>query len=143
MNHKKVIALTVVTILFAGASISFAYAASDGFSAQDAQAAGLALAAFLVGGIEWSIGGYVKALRAHNDIVKKTGKDPDWKGFQLNRLKDDVLVGLFIGVFVFMMTAVSNVPQITDVATFIVAVQFAVGIIAPFDQFFVGGVLKR
>ena len=116
--------------------------ADNGSPTISAVEGGLIFAAFMVGGVEWSTSGFASALRAHQKIIKAGQTDPTWKGFEGKKLKDDMYIGMFLGVIAFLTSSIANL-HITDAGSFLVVVQFAYGTIGATDKFIVGGGLGQ
>ena len=98
----------------------------------------LPILALIGSGFAWTIAGYIPAWRNRKN-------NPDWKGFEPKKLRDDLLLGLTLGVGSLVYMAVTNTPYsiITNVNEFLIAVGAGFGIVAAVDKLFVGGILNK
>ena len=95
----------------------------------------LPICATIAAGLTWTGFGYLKAWRRHKD-------DPDWEGFNVKKLRNDVILGVVLGIGTIIANAVQGVsaPVIDSFGAFVVAVTSMFGTIAAVDSFIVGGV---
>ena len=100
----------------------------------------LFILASVTAGEVWNNAGYF------SDWIKNRN-DPNWKGFDTRALRNDLLLGLFLGlgitVYSSIVAGTSNaitIPQITTVQIFIATVASLFGTVAVVDKFIVGGI---
>lgn len=140
------IALVAIAVAFIGFGTSeLAYAQTAGTTTTP-QGNTAVLAAFLVGGILWSISGYLSNWRTHIQFVNSNPvgtKDPNWNGFDRSGLRDDVLIGLAVGAVAFFTGSTLDIAPIVSMQTFVAAVIAATGAVAITDKIIVGTVLNR
>lgn len=108
-------------------------------------AGGLYLAVFIVAGVSWSLSGYINGIRAHANFEKANPgqKDPDWQGFQPKAMRDDIFIGLILGVVAFLVNGSGSLPQINTVQAFVAAVIGSYGLIGITDKVAVGAILNK
>ncbi len=103
--------------------------------------------AFVIGGLIWSTGGYFSNWRNHLSFVKQNPAgtvDPNWKGFEIPKLKDDVILGLILGIAGFFVSAYQGATiSITDLHSFGSAIVVAFGIIGITDKYVVSGIFNK
>jgi hypothetical protein len=148
--HKKASLMILGIFVLASSVHSLAYADSGAIAVTAGGA--VVLVAFLVGGVEWSLSGFILGIRNHANFEKETPKEKQkdsngnwldgWKGFDRKAMKDDVFIGLLLGLTAFL-TAQNIGITITNPQSFILAVQLAYGLIAPIDKVVVGGILNQ
>ena len=100
----------------------------------------LFILASVTAGEVWNNAGYF------SDWIKNRN-DPNWKGFDTKALRNDLLLGLFLGLGIIVYSSVVagtanaiTIPPITSAQTFISAVAGLFGIVAVVDKFVVGGI---
>ena len=97
----------------------------------------LIILAFIIAGLVWTIFGYISNWRKHKD-------DADWYGFDKRKLRDDILLGLALGVGAYLLgTYQGELIEITSLQMFIGAVIANFGIVAAVDKLIIGGIAGR
>lgn len=100
----------------------------------------LPLFAALTAGAVWAGVGTFAAWRRH-----QVGKNPEWKGFEPKKLRDDLLVGLGIGFAAQIYGIVQGdaQPIITTFDQFVLAAAGLFTSVVVVDKIFVEGVLGK
>lgn len=103
------------------------------------------LAVFIVAGVTWSLSGFINGIRSHANFEKANpGKtDPDWNGFQPKAMRDDIFIGLILGVVAFLVNGSSSLPTIDTAQAFAAAVIGSYGLIGITDKIAVGAILNK
>ena len=98
----------------------------------------LPVLAFVIGGLTWTGFGYFSAWRKHH-------KDETWKGFDLKALRNDLVLGLVLGVGAVIATILTDgeLEALLTAQAFLLAIQGSFGVIAAVDKFLIGGILAR
>ncbi len=143
-RHKKT---TMIAAMLSMLAVSgFDYARGDtGTATATLTSSGILLAVYLTAGIEWSLSGFINNIRNHAnfDRAHPGTTDPNWKGFEASKMRDDIFIGLILGTMAFLTSAATNVPVITTLGAFVAAVISAVGVISQTDKVVVGAILNR
>lgn len=143
-SHKRK-TIFVALLLSFFASCSFDYAHADN-SSTSLTSGGIYLATFIAAGVLWSLSGFINNIRNHAnyDRAHPNGPaDPDWKGFQAAAMRDDVFIGLILGVVAFILNGTNAAPTINSVQTFLTALVASYGLIGLTDKIGVGAILNR
>ena len=97
----------------------------------------LAILAFVLAGLVWNNFGYFSAWRKYKD-------SPDWKGFETKKLRDDLILGLILGVGAYLYGVYQGeLGDISTLQAFIGAVIGGFGAVAAVDKLIVGGILSK
>ena len=98
----------------------------------------LPVIALVISGLVWNNFGYFSALR-------KNHNNPEWKGFEFAKLRNDLILGLILGVGAVVLTiAVDGIfPPITTAQEFLLTIWSGFAAVAAVDKFIVGGLLKK
>ena len=93
------------------------------------------IGAFVLAGLIWTGAGVFSSWR-------KGGAS--WTGFKKDELKNDVLLGLVLGVVAFFANAYQgNVVDVTNIKTFTEVVVGAFGVVALVDKYIVAGIFQK
>ncbi len=93
--------------------------------------------AFILAGLIWNNLGYFSDWRKNKD-------DPAWKGFESKKLRDDLILGVILGVVAYFYGIYQGESfNIDSLQAFIVIVVGAFGPVAAVDKLIVGGILKK
>lgn len=92
--------------------------------------------AAVAAGVTWTGFGYLSAWRKHRN-------DEDWQGFETKKLRNDIILGVILGIGVVISQAIQGItpPAIGSVADFVVATFGLFGLVAAVDKVIVGGIL--
>lgn len=106
--------------------------------AQEIQTIALPILALICSGFVWTMGGYFSNWR-------KNHNNPEWSGFHIPSLRNDLILGAVLGVSAIVATFIidGSLRPIADFAEFTVAVGAGFGVVAIVDKYIVGGLLKR
>ena len=98
---------------------------------------GLVWLTFILSGMLWTSGGYIAAWR-------KNHNDPNWKGFNLTSLRNDIILGAVLGGGGAIYSIMQGTEVIISTAQeFFLAIGSNTAIIALVDKFIVGGLIKK
>lgn len=94
-------------------------------------------------GLAWTMSGYVANWR-------KNHNKPEWEGFDLKSMRNDVIVGVVLGIGIVVFQPISamigyvySIPVITDFNSFILGIAGLWPVVAVVDKLFVGTVLGK
>jgi len=97
----------------------------------------LTILAFVLAGLVWNNFGYFSAWRKYKD-------SSDWVGFDKRKLRDDLIIGLVLGVGAYLYGVYQGeLGDISTLQAFIGAVIGGFGIVAAVDKLIVGGILSK
>ena len=97
----------------------------------------LAILAFVLAGLVWNNLGFLSAWRKYKDT-------PDWTGFETKKLRDDLILGLILGVGAYLLNVYNGeLVSITSLQSFLSVVVAGFGTVALVDKLIVGGVLGK
>lgn len=97
----------------------------------------LSILAFVLGGLIWNNIGYISAWRKYKGT-------PEWKGFEKSKLRDDLLLGLGLGLAAWGYDAYTgNLTALDNSELFIGQIVASFTAVAFIDKLLVGGILKR
>ena len=98
----------------------------------------LPILALIASGLTWTTAGYLKDWR-------KNHNNPDWKGFDKKSLRNDLLLGAFLGGGAVLTSAAlgQTLPAITTINEFVIAVSAGFGLVAAFDKYVIGFVFGK
>lgn len=98
----------------------------------------LPITALVLSGLTWTLFGYFSSWR-------KNHKDPNWGGFEAKKLRDDLILGLILGVgsVIYVIATEGDVSPIASAQGFILAIQGGFGVVAAVDKLIVGGILGK
>ncbi len=96
------------------------------------------MAALVLSGLVWNNFGYFSAWR-------KNHNNPDWKGFDKSKLRNDLILGLVLGGGSVVYTIFTNgdFTPINTAQEFLVAIGAGFGIVAAVDKFIIGGLFGK
>ena len=93
--------------------------------------------AFIMAGLVWNNFGYFSAWRKYKDT-------PEWEGFDKKKLRDDLILGLILGIGAYLLGVYQGeLSNITSMQMFIGAVIAGFGTVAAVDKLIVGGILAK
>ena len=93
--------------------------------------------AFIIAGLVWNNFGYFSAWRKYKDT-------PEWEGFDKKKLRDDLILGLILGIGAYLLGVYQGeLSNITSMQMFIGAVIAGFGTVAAVDKLIVGGILAK
>ena|SRR3990167_2863307 len=93
--------------------------------------------AFIMAGLVWNNFGYFSAWRKYKDT-------PEWEGFDKKKLRDDLILGLILGIGAYLLGVYQGeLTSITSMQMFIGAVIAGFGTVAAVDKLIVGGILAK
>ena len=104
----------------------------------DAQTVILPIIALVLSGLTWTLFGYFSAWR-------KNHTDPNWTGFETKKLRDDLILGLILGIGAVIYSIYQN-GDLSTIATtqeFIGAIAGGFPLIVAVDKVIVGGILNK
>jgi uncharacterized membrane protein len=97
----------------------------------------------VLGGLTWTLSGYLNNWR-------KNHNNPDWTGFDFKLMTNDAILGVVLGAAVVIIQPIStaigtpyDVPVITDFGTFIVGIFGMWPIVGMVDKFIIGFVAGK
>ncbi|HSA75473.1 MAG TPA: hypothetical protein VLE21_04725 [Candidatus Nitrosocosmicus sp.] len=97
----------------------------------------LSILAFIFGGLIWNNFGYFSAWRKNKDT-------PEWTGFDKKKLRDDLILGLVLGLGAYLYGVyIGELSSISNLQQFIGAVIASFGVVAAVDKLIVGGILNK
>lgn len=97
----------------------------------------LVILALITSGLVWNNFGYFSAWRKYKN-------DVDWEGFDKKKLRDDLILGLILGVGSYLYGVYTGgLIDIVTLQEFIGAVIAGFGLVAAVDKFIVGGLLSK
>ena len=97
----------------------------------------LAILAFVIAGLVWNNLGYLAAWRKYKN-------DPEWTGFELKKLRDDLILGFILGVGAYLFSVYNgDVTSITSLQSFLTVVAGGFAIVAAVDKAIVSGILGK
>lgn len=98
----------------------------------------LPIIALALSGLVWNNFGYFSAWR-------KNHNNPDWKGFDKTKLRNDLILGAILGVGSIIATVLldGDLTAINTAQEFLLAIGAGFGIVAAVDKFLIGGLLKK
>lgn len=100
----------------------------------------LPIMALILSGLTWTLFGAFSNWR-------KTHGTPEWKGFDLSKLRNDAILGLILGVGTIIATILTsqdgNLTSIATAQEFIIAIAAGFGLVAAVDKFIIGGILGK
>lgn len=98
----------------------------------------LPIIALVLSGLVWNNFGYFSAWR-------KNHNNPEWTGFELVKLRNDLILGAVLGVgsVVFIIITDGTFAPITTAQEFFVAIGAGFGIVAAVDKFIIGGLFGK
>lgn len=96
------------------------------------------IAALFVSGLVWNNFGYFSAWR-------KNHNNPDWKGFDKTKLRNDLILGTILGVGTVIATIITNgdFTPIVTLQEFLLAIAGGFGLVAAVDKFIIGGLFSK
>ena len=98
--------------------------------------------AFVIAGLVWSFSGFVKDYVQHVKFAQSNPRgtaDPNWNGFDTNLAKNDLLLGLGLGIAAFFLNSYNGAVTV-DVSTlhnWVAVVVGAFGVVALVDNYIV------
>lgn len=98
----------------------------------------LPIAALSLSGLVWNNFGYFSAWR-------KNHNNPDWKGFDKKKLRNDLILGALLGVGAIIAAIIQN-GDFTPIVTaqeFLLAIAGGFGLVAAVDKFIIGGLFGK
>jgi len=98
----------------------------------------LPIIALVLSGITWTGFGYFSNWR-------KNHNNPDWAGFDVRSLRNDVILGLILGVgsIIYSLINTGELATVADAQGFFTAIIAGFPAIAAVDKFIVGGILGK
>jgi len=92
--------------------------------------------AVVAAGVTWTGFGYLSAWRKHRN-------EEDWNGFETKKLRNDIILGVILGIGVLISQAIQGTtPEaITSAQGFVAAAAGSFALVAAVDKVIVGGVL--
>jgi len=99
----------------------------------------LAVTSFILAGLLWTTAGYVKNWRENHN-------NPDWKGFDKKSLRNDLILGLILGIGGVIYAIIEGDLETWVVPTaqeFFQSIGANVAAVALVDKLFIGGILKK
>ena len=97
----------------------------------------LSILAFVLAGLLWNNIGYLSAWRKYKN-------DMDWMGFDKRKLRDDLILGLILGVGAYLVGVYQG--ELTDIQTLQTFRGVVIGgftVVAFVDKLIVGGILAK
>ena len=105
---------------------------------QELESIALPVIALILSGLTWTGFGYFSSWRKNN-------KNPEWKGFNMKALRDDLILGAILGVGSVVLTTFTS-GDLTPILTaqdFLIAISAGFGLVAAVDKLIVGGILAK
>lgn len=97
----------------------------------------LPILALILSGLTWSLSGALADWRKNHGT-------PDWKGFDFGKLRNDLILGLVLGVgSVVYATMVEELTPIATAQEFFIAIGAGLSIVVLVDKLIIGGIAKR
>ena len=97
----------------------------------------LSILAFVFAGLVWNNIGYLSAWRKYRN-------SDDWEGFDKRKLRDDLILGLILGVCAYLLGVYQgDLVDIYSIQTFLAVIVGGFTAIAFVDKLIVGGILSK